>query len=70
MATLQIFNDTQKELTLRINIKDSLPSVTKVEPQHIKAVFMQTEEVLIKLWNDNVLLVQDIKKDKVADNCT
>ena len=56
---IRVFNDTRKTLNVRINIKDSVPSNTTVEPQKSIAIFTKTDDVLVKLWEGNVLLIQD-----------
>ena len=56
---IRLFNDTRKTLNVRINIKDSVPSNTTVEPQKCIAIFTKTDDVLVKLWEGNVLLIQD-----------
>ncbi len=53
------FNDTDKPITLRLNIANTIPTVVTVEPQKQKALFMRTDTLLFKIWPDNVVLVQD-----------
>ena len=59
MTDLYVLNDTTKELILRVNLKDALPSVTKVKPLNTKLIKVQSEDVLVKLWDNNVLLIQE-----------
>jgi len=59
MPSVLFFNDTDKPITLRLNIADTIPTVITVEPQTIKALFMRTDTLLFKIWPDNVVMVQD-----------
>lgn len=57
---IKFFNDTNKPMTVRINIADCLPTVKQVKPQKTIAVFTRSSEVFVKVWEDNVILFQDI----------
>jgi len=59
MTNLRIFNDTTKELVLRVNLRSASPSWVKVKPLDSKIIKVQSEEVLVKLWDNNVLLIQE-----------
>ena len=59
MPSVLFFNDTDKPITLRLNIADTIPTVVTVEPQSQKALFMRTDTLLFKIWPDNVVMVQD-----------
>jgi len=59
MPNVLFFNDTDKPITLRLNIADTIPTIVTVEPQSQKALFMRTDTLLFKIWPDNVVLVQD-----------
>lgn len=56
---IRFFNDTKETITVRVNIAGTLPTVCNVEPQREKAVWTKTDEVLVKLWSDNTLMIQD-----------
>jgi len=54
-----VFNDTDEELTVRVNVKDTLPSLVKVEPSKRIVLSMRTSEIFFKIWNGNVIMFQD-----------
>ena len=58
---IKIMNDTRKTMRLRVNFKDAIPRVTKVEPQGMKAIFMEGD-VFVKIWDNNTVLVQEVRK--------
>jgi len=57
---IEIMNDTRKTMTLRVHHKDAFPVVTEVEPQGIKAICNMKNDVLIKVWDNNTVLVQEL----------
>ena len=57
---IKIFNDTKEVMTLRVHHKGALPVVTEIEPQMGKAIFNINNDVLIKVWDNNVVLVQEL----------
>ena len=59
MPSVLFFNDTDKPITLRLNIANTIPTVVTVEPQSQMALFMKTDTLLFKIWPDNVVMVQD-----------
>jgi len=59
MTAIRVFNDTTKTWIVRIVTKDNIPTSTAVQPQKSILANTQSEELLVKLWNNNVLLVQD-----------
>ena len=59
MPNVLFLNDTNKPISLRINIAGVQPTVVTVEPQNQKALFMKTDTLLFKIWPDNVVMVQD-----------
>lgn len=64
MTKLTIFNDTKQTLLLRINRNNTLPTQSYIPTLHHRVVEIDTEEVFLKLWNDNVLLIQEKKEAK------
>jgi len=46
-------------MTLRLNITGVLPTVVTIKPKQQKALFMRTNTLLFKIWNDNIVMVQD-----------
>jgi len=58
-TTILVFNDTDKELIVRINIAGAMPTVAKVQPRKQIAVFMKSNKIFFKIWNDNVIMFQD-----------
>jgi len=59
---IHVFNDTDKPLTVRINIVETQPNVITVEPQKQAMIFLKSDDVFFKVWKDNVVLFQDVAK--------
>jgi len=59
MTDIIVFNDTRKTLGLRINVKGTTPTYAQLAPLETKTVKTRTGTVLVKLWRNNVLMIQD-----------
>ena len=55
---IRVLNDTSKELTLR-----RPPTVHKVQPQKMTLEFIEGNEVFLKIWDGNVVL---LSKDELG----
>lgn len=62
-TTIKVLNDTNKELVVRQNIRGMLPTTVKVQPRKAVAVFMRTDEIFLKVWNGNVIMLKDAEKN-------
>lgn len=56
----KIMNDTRKTMKLRVQHKGVMPIVVDVEPQGTKAIFNMENDVFIKIWDNNVVLIQEL----------
>ena len=56
----KIMNDTRKTMRLRVHHKGAMPAVVDVEPQGTKAIFNMKNDVFIKVWDNNTVLIQEL----------
>ena len=56
---IMLLNDTLQDFRVRLHTLHSEPTTLKLEPRKIKTVFMETDTVMVKIWDGNVILIQD-----------
>lgn len=61
-GNIQFLNDTTEDITVRINLMNAQPRAVTVKPQKMIAIFPKSTDVLVKVWDNNVVLFQDITK--------
>ena len=64
---IKIMNDTKKPMTLRVQHKGALPAITEVKPLEMIAIFNMEGDVFIKVWDNNIVLIQELEENKQVE---